>query len=67
MIHKLWGSLRKCWKGYRIAKPQGDVNKLIYYAKRIQKFERKLRIELTQFPQLGIYALGDNEGNDLIM
>jgi hypothetical protein len=60
-----WGALRKCWKGYRIAKSQGDINKMRYYAKGVQKFE-ELRIDLTQFPQLGIYSIdvSHEEQND---
>jgi hypothetical protein len=52
-----WGALKKCWKRYRIAKSQGDFNRLRYYAKGVQKFERELGIEVTDFPQIGILAI----------
>jgi hypothetical protein len=39
-----WGGLKKCWKGYRIAKVDGDTKKLAYYAEGIRKFERELSI-----------------------
>ena len=34
------------------------------YAKRIQKFQRQLKIEISEFPELGLYAFG--EQNSLI-
>ena len=49
-----WGGLKKCWKGYRIAKVDGDTKKLVYYAEGIRKFERELSITVTEFPQLGL-------------
>jgi hypothetical protein len=33
-----WGGLRKCWKGYKIAKSKTDTKKMEYYAKGIRKF-----------------------------
>src|SRR6266581_635332 len=37
-----WGGLRKCWKGFKIAKVDGDTKKMEYYAKGIRKFQREL-------------------------
>jgi hypothetical protein len=39
------------------------------YAKRIQKLERELQIEVSEFPDLGLYAFDDgylthNDGED---
>jgi hypothetical protein len=42
-----WGVLRKCWKGFRIAKVDGDTKKMEYYAKGIRKFQRELKISVS--------------------
>jgi len=48
------GGLRKCWKGFRIAKVQGDTKKMEYYSKGISKFQRELNISVSEFPQFGL-------------
>jgi hypothetical protein len=45
-----WGGLRKCWKGFKIAKVDGDTKKMEYYAKGIRKFQRELKISVSEFP-----------------
>lgn len=49
-----WGALKKCWKGYKIAKSEDDYQKMQYYAKGIRKFERELNISVSEFPQFGL-------------
>lgn len=49
-----WGALRKAWKGYRIAKVQGDETKMREYATKIRKIQTELRISISSFPQLDI-------------
>ena len=49
-----WGGLRKCWKGFRIAKVEGDIKKMEYYSKGIRKFQRELNISVSEFPQFGL-------------
>jgi hypothetical protein len=49
-----WGGLRKCWKGFRIAKVDGDAEKQKYYAKGIRKFQRELKISVSEFPRFGL-------------
>jgi hypothetical protein len=49
-----WGALRKAWKGYRIAKVQGDNAKMTEYATKIRKLQGELRISVASFPHLGI-------------
>jgi len=49
-----WGGLRKCWKGYKIAKSEHDYKKMEHYARGIRKFERELKISVTDFPQFGL-------------
>ena len=49
-----WGALRKAWKGYRIAKVQGDNAKMSEYATKIRKLQSELGISVASFPHLGI-------------
>lgn len=49
-----WGALRKAWKGYRIAKVQGDNGKMTEYASKIRKIQGELGISVASFPNLGI-------------
>ena len=49
-----WGALRKAWKGYRIAKVQGDNSKMTEYATKIRKIQGELGISVASFPNLGI-------------
>lgn len=49
-----WGALRKAWKGYRIAKVQGDNAKMSEYATKIRKLQGELGISVASFPHLGI-------------
>ncbi len=50
-----WGALRKAWKGYRIAKVQGDNAKMREYAAKIRKIQGELGINVASFPHLGIH------------
>jgi hypothetical protein len=49
-----WGALKKAWKGYRIAKIQGDDAKMREYATKIRKLQGELGISIASFPHLGI-------------
>jgi hypothetical protein len=49
-----WGGLRKCWKGYKIAKSDWDTKKMEYYAKGIRKFQRELKISVSEFPRFAL-------------
>ncbi|MDP9286737.1 MAG: hypothetical protein M3P08_00855 [Thermoproteota archaeon] len=46
--------MRKCWKGYKIAKSEGDTKNMDYYAKGIRKFQRELKTSVSEFPQFGL-------------
>jgi len=63
---QLFGGLHKAWVGYAIAKSQVDFEKMRKYAIVIQKFERRLNIEINEFPELGLYASDafDNKEED---
>jgi hypothetical protein len=50
-----WGALRKAWKGYRIAKVQGDNGKMREYATKIRKIQGELGISVASFPNVGIH------------
>ena len=49
-----WGGLRKCWKGFKIAKSDWDTKKMEYYAKGIRKFQRELKISVSEFPRFAL-------------
>ena len=51
---RLGEHLTKCWLGFTIAKNKHEDDKLEIYAKRIQKLERQLGIEITDFSNCGI-------------
>jgi hypothetical protein len=54
-IGQSWGALRKAWKGYRIAKVQGDNAKMREYATKIRKIQGELGISVASFPNVGIH------------
>jgi hypothetical protein len=49
-----WGALKRCWRGYRIAKVQDDTKKMLEYAKRIQSIQKELGINVASFPNIGL-------------
>jgi hypothetical protein len=46
---RTYRSLKRAWIGFKIAKKDGDHDKLKYYAEGIQKFERQLRLPVSDF------------------
>jgi len=44
-----WGALHKCWIGFVIAKKKLEWEKIDLYAGRIQKLEKELDLEITDF------------------
>ncbi len=53
-VGQTWGALRKAWKGYKIAKVQGDREKMIEYAHKIRKLQSELKVPQATFPELSI-------------
>lgn len=53
-VGQSWGALRKAWKGYRIAKVQGDNARMREYATKIRKIQGELGISVASFPNIGI-------------
>jgi hypothetical protein len=45
-------SLKRAWIGFKIAKKEGNHDKLKYYAEGIQKFERQLRLPVSDFSDI---------------
>lgn len=51
-----WGALRLCWRGYKIAKSQDNVDDMKRYARRIRYHQLMLDIAIMDFPDLGVYG-----------
>jgi hypothetical protein len=51
-----WCSLKKAWKGYKIALAKGELNRMYQYATAIQGIQRSLDIEVSNFPHLDMIA-----------
>ena len=51
---QVWGALRKAWKGYRIAKVQGDNARKKEYATRIKTLQGQLGVPQAAFPNIGL-------------
>ena len=51
-----WGALPRAWVGYVIAKSQDDLEKMRKYATVIRKFQRRLNIAISDFPDIGVYG-----------
>ena len=52
--NQTYGALNKCWLGFVIAKDKEEWDKLDMYARRIQKYERQLGREVTDFSNWGL-------------
>ena len=52
--NQTWGALNKCWIGFTIAKNKHEDDKLVMYARRIQKLEKQLGRDVTDFSNWGI-------------
>jgi hypothetical protein len=53
-VSQTYGALHKCWLGFVIAKEKEEWDKLDLYAIRIQKLEKELDLEITDFSDWGI-------------
>jgi hypothetical protein len=58
-----WGALHRAWVGYVIAKSDCDCEKMRKYAVVIRKFQRRLNIEISDFPEIGIYGFEEDFEN----
>ncbi|HSF50784.1 MAG TPA: hypothetical protein VLA74_08505 [Nitrososphaeraceae archaeon] len=53
-VSQTYGALHKCWLGFVIAKEREEWDKIDLYAIRIQKLEKELGLEITDFSDWGI-------------
>lgn len=51
-----WGCLDKAWVGFRKAKRLENYSDMKLYASVIQRVQKELRIEISEFPELGLCA-----------
>ena len=49
---RTYRGLKRAWIGFKIAKKDGDHDKMKYYAEGIQKFERQLRLPVSNFSDI---------------
>jgi hypothetical protein len=49
---RTYRSLKRAWIGFKIAKKDGDYDKMKYYAEGIQKFERQLHLPISNFSDI---------------
>jgi len=49
---KLWGALKKAWKGYKIAKAKNEPDKAAKYALAINELQAELDLDITRFREL---------------
>lgn len=49
-----WGALKKAWKGYKIAKAQGDNTKMTEYARKIRTLQGELGIKQSSFHEVNV-------------
>jgi|SoiMethySBSTD1v2_1073268.scaffolds.fasta_scaffold833117_2 hypothetical protein len=58
---RIYSSLKRVWIGFKIEKNDSVHDKLKYYAEDIQKFERQLRLPISDFSDI----LKGNTRNDI--
>ena len=55
-VGETWGCLEKAWVGFRAAKRLENDKDMKLYASIIQRLEKELKIEVDDFPELGLCA-----------
>jgi hypothetical protein len=55
-VGETWGCLDKAWVGFRAAKRLQNYSDMKLYASVIQRLEKELKIEVNDFPELGLCA-----------
>ena len=56
-----YACLKQCWTGFRISKVKGNHEKMIWYAKGIQRVEKELGLDVSSFPNLELAATSEKE------
>jgi hypothetical protein len=49
---RTYRSLKRAWIGFKIAKKEVNQDKMKYYAEGIQKFQRQLRLPVSNFSDI---------------
>jgi hypothetical protein len=49
---RTYSSLKRAWIGFKIAKQEGNHDKMKYYAEGIQKFQRQLSLTVSNFSDI---------------
>jgi hypothetical protein len=49
---RIYRSLKRAWIGFNIAKQEGNHDKMKYYAKGAQKFQRQLHLPVSNFSDI---------------
>jgi hypothetical protein len=49
---RTYRSSKRAWIGFKIAKQKGNQDKMKYYAEGIQKFQRQLRLPVSNFSDI---------------
>ena len=58
---RTYRSLKRAWIGFKVAKREGNQDKMKYYAEGVQKFQRLLRLPVSTFSDI----LKEETKNDL--
>jgi hypothetical protein len=59
-----WGALHRAWVGFVIAKSEDDYEGMRTYATVIRKFQRRLNIAISDFPDIGAYGFEEDFENN---
>jgi hypothetical protein len=62
-FNQTWKGLRKAWLGYTIAKNKEEDDRMVYYAKVIQKLRKELDLPPASFPHLDRKKNSENDNN----
>jgi hypothetical protein len=63
-VKSTYRGLKKAWIGFRIAKREGDIDKMKYYAEGIQKFEKQLNRPVSSISDLMMEKQLSNANTD---
>jgi hypothetical protein len=62
-VNQTWKGLSKAWLGYTIAKNKEEDDRMVYYAKVIQKLRKELDLPPASFPHLDRKKNSENDNN----
>jgi hypothetical protein len=63
-VGQTWGCLDKAWVGFRAAKRLENYSDVKLYASIIQRLQKELKIEVNDFPELGLCACEQEYGKE---